>query len=301
MPATAAVPPQAAATTMPSRRSSTPYAAATTRSSAMARTARPVKVARSTAHPATTSATPKPKAISVGSGRASPATDSERVRNGLTSEPIRWKSAVQMFWTAWIMMIITPKLTSREVNSASPVRSYTHCRAAPSSAIAGTVTTRVRIGLTPHPVASSKVRYAPSRIMPKWARLMTRSMPQDTDSPTDMDAYSPPSSIPVITACTALMGSPVRWGCPSRSRSLRRRRRAYVGRGALRRPDHHPVAVLDLLDAHVGVPEVVDLRVEGEVAVERGVHPVLPQVGAQLLVVQAAGALHRAHEDLPGV
>src|SRR5690606_18674779 len=36
-----------------------------------------------------------------------------------------------------------------------------------------------------------------------------------TDSPTDMDAYSPPSRIPVITACTALIGSPVRsWGLP---------------------------------------------------------------------------------------
>jgi hypothetical protein len=36
--------------------------------------------------------------------------------------------------------------------------------------------------------------------MPKWARLITRSMPHVTDNPAAIMAYMPPIRIPVIAA-----------------------------------------------------------------------------------------------------
>jgi hypothetical protein len=58
----------------------------------------------------------------------------------------------------------------------------------------------VSSGSSPHDVASWKVRYAPSRINPKWVRLMIRRTPQLTDSPAAMRAYRPPTSTPVRAA-----------------------------------------------------------------------------------------------------
>src|SRR5918992_6235112 len=105
---------------------------------------------------------------------------------------------------------------------------------------------------------------------------MIRSIPQVSDMPMAIRAYRPPTRAPVSAAWMMITC----WeGCSTEA--LRRAsaggssvspalRALQLGCGDLLRPDHHPIATLDLLDSLGGLPEVVLLRVEGQLAVERG-------------------------------
>src|SRR5690606_29964437 len=72
---------------------------------------------------------------------------------------------------------------------------------------------------------------------------------------------------------------------------------ADLSAGLAARPHHDPLAVLDLLDADGGLPEVVLGRVEGEAAGERGRGPLLVQGVADRPVVERACGLHTLDED----
>src|SRR5437899_4630004 len=65
----------------------------------------------------------------------------------------------------------------------------------------------------------------------------------------------------------------------------------------LLRPNDHPLAILDLLDAHQVVAEVAD-AVEAQLALQR-VDLVRLQVGRDGLVVQALGVDDAGLQDLP--
>src|SRR4249920_3320838 len=129
---------------------------------------------------------------------------------------------------------------------------------------------------------------------PKWARLMIRSTPHDSDRPAAMRACRPPSSMPVSAACKNFMTDRPAW---------RSARRWLDGGGSpLGRPDDDPVSILDLLEPRRGRrPEVVLGRIEGQVTAERRVGSRLVQRVADRLVVDAARRLDPRHEDLPGV
>src|SRR3954465_11787991 len=91
---------------------------------------------------------------------------------------------------------------------------------------------------------------------------------------------------------------------PGMGRALDPLRQASVGEqlGAagrhFLRPDHDPLAVLDLLDAHQVVAEVAD-AVEAELALDR-VDAVGLEPGADLLVVEALRPVDAGLENLPG-
>src|SRR6266545_1811929 len=150
--------------------------------------------------------------------------------------------------------ISRPKLSSSELSSEIASRSNPHWTAAASTNRAGTVIARVRIGFSPHDEAIWNVRYAPSRIRPKWIRLMIRNTPQVIDRPAAIKAYRPPTSIPLSPACRVFMT--FRPGSAGGGAQLRRR--------PVRRPYGDPVVILNLLDGQRGRPEVVRLRVEGQ-------------------------------------
>src|SRR5688572_23620422 len=139
---------------------------------------------------------------------------------------------------------------------------------------------------------------------------MTLSMPQVSDSPKAMTANRPPTRIPEMAAWTKIIGS-------SRPPFRVRRRptrddagpRGSAGSAAwaeqrcgrpILRPDDDPVAVLDLPEGLRGRPEVVALRIERELPMERGVHAALVQrVADGLLVVDGPGCLNALRDDLP--
>src|SRR5690349_11680635 len=117
---------------------------------------------------------------------------------------------------------------------------------------------------------------------------MTRSTPQVTERPAAIRAYRPPISTPASVACRTVIaarlappgalrgaeGTRAGLGRPSAGRALQR------ARGTVGGPDHHPITVLDLLEAQCAGPEVVCLGVEREVAAERRVGALGMQVVA---------------------
>src|SRR5918995_1713356 len=139
---------------------------------------------------------------------------------------------------------------------------------------------------------------------------MSFNMPQVTESPTAMRAYSPPTSAPDNAAwAVTIMLLSDRWNscavvprghhsaalCGSADRRPELRGRAVV------RPDHDPGAVLDLLDPLRAGPEVVVVRVEGQLATEGRVSAVFVEGVADLLMLETFGVLDTLDEDLPRV
>src|SRR5215475_3022073 len=146
---------------------------------------------------------------------------------------------------------------------------------------------------------------------PKWARLITRSTPQVIERPPAINAYRPPISAPLSTACSVLTSCLLVRRCPRRPHWQARAPVVPCGRSAGRsldlggrlvgRPDPHPLSILNLLDAARRCPEVVLCRIEGEVPAERGVRTVGVQPVADRLLIGALRPLHPVGQDLPGV
>jgi hypothetical protein len=81
----------------------------------------------------------------------------------------------------------------------------------------GTVTMRVLIGPSAVVVANWNVKYDPSKINPKWARLITLRKPQVKESPRAIRAKRLPPKAPASPACRTLrrfiwLGSPLSQG-----------------------------------------------------------------------------------------
>src|SRR5918994_5427750 len=139
---------------------------------------------------------------------------------------------------------------------------------------------------------------------------MSFNMPQVTESPTAMRAYSPPTSAPDNAASAVPIMLPSdRWNScavvPGEHHSAASNGSAD-GRPELRGravvwPDHDPRAVLDLLDPLCAWPEVVVVRVEGQLATECRLGAVFVQGVADLLMLETLGVLDTLDEDLPRV
>ncbi len=168
-------------------------------------------------------------------------------------------------------MPMQPNVSSSELNGVSRKRSVSQCRAAPSANMSGTMA-----GQREQRVHVRHRRKLPADVGGEEGEGEVRQVDRAQQAP----AQAEPQPEQAVQRAGEHAGQHrLREQRPAREADIGRQRRDQLGagRGELRRPHHHPLAVLHLLDAHQ-VVAVVDGAVEAQRSLD-GVDTVLLQPG----------------------